>query len=376
MAGRTEHVSLRVVGRTAGSVSDAVNLQAIDNLLSGRDRTLPARTLRGLLSLASPVYGLGTIVRNMAFDRGWKTVHRVMRPVISIGNLTTGGTGKTPVVAWTVRQLQMTGVQPAIVSRGYRSLDGVANDEKRLLDILCPHVPHIQHVDRVAAAQRAIVEAHAEGIVLDDGLQHRRLHRDLDVILVDALNPWGYGHLLPRGLLREPKRGLQRAGLVLLTRVDQADPRSLETLRNEIRRLTGAPLAEVRFVAAGLRTMAGESRPLSSLSPERTGAFCGIGNPLGFRRTLQDAGLEMPDNRFRIFADHHDYSPADLRELGQWVRDQGLEAVVMTQKDQVKLGDADIGAPLLALELEVDFVSGEQTAIGLIRQVLAAGDPS
>src|SRR5690606_8255127 len=136
-------------------------------------------------------YGAAVQWRNFAFDRGWYRVHRAGVPVISVGNLTTGGTGKTPLVAWLVHQLEQLGASPAILSRGYRSVDSHANDEKLVLDRLCPGVPHIQNPDRVAGARAALADGVCNLLVLDDGFQHRRLHRDLDLVLIDALNPWG-----------------------------------------------------------------------------------------------------------------------------------------------------------------------------------------
>ena len=129
-------------------------------------------------------------------------------PVISVGNITTGGTGKTPMVAWLARWFRNQDVRVALVSRGYRAEAEGQNDEARELATLLPDVPHLQNPDRVAAARIAIDELETQLIILDDGFQHRRIHRDLEIVLIDALQPFGFGHVLPRGLLREPLRGL------------------------------------------------------------------------------------------------------------------------------------------------------------------------
>src|SRR5262249_5942270 len=146
--------------------------------------------------------------------------HRAPVPVVSVGNLTVGGTGKTPCVEYVARFYRQLDRRAAILSRGYGSAGG-HNDEALLLEENLPDVPHLQGADRVALAAAAVEELESEVLILDDGFQHRRLVRDLDVVLVDASNPWGYGYLLPRGLLREPKSSLRRASVVLLTRCDQ-----------------------------------------------------------------------------------------------------------------------------------------------------------
>src|SRR5262245_12493692 len=154
-------------------------------------------------------------LRNWLYDRGWKRTHRAAVPVVSVGNLTVGGTGKTPCVEFVARWFRERDRRVAILSRGYGSTGG-ANDEAMVLEENLPDVPHLQGADRVALAAAAVEELESEVLVLDDGFQHRRLARDLDLVLVDATNPWGHGAVLPRGLLREPASGLRRAGAVLL----------------------------------------------------------------------------------------------------------------------------------------------------------------
>ncbi|MEZ6127839.1 MAG: tetraacyldisaccharide 4'-kinase [Planctomycetaceae bacterium] len=190
--------------------------EAFKQLISGQSRGLAACVGRGLLRCLSIPYSMLMQLRNAAFDIGLKATHRVDVPVIAIGNLTTGGTGKTPIVAFLVRQLQELGWRPGIVSRGYRADSSGENDEKRVLAGLCPGVPHEQNPDRIAAARKLLAETDVDVIVLDDALQHRRIHRDLNVVLVDASNPFGYGYELPRGLLRESLSGLKQADLVLI----------------------------------------------------------------------------------------------------------------------------------------------------------------
>lgn len=343
-------------------------------VLSGERQDAFASLLRGALSAAVPLYGAGVYVRTCAYDRGWKHATRVAAPVISVGNLTTGGTGKTPVVAWAVQRLQGWGLTPGILSRGYGRMDATGNDEKLVLDQLCPGVPHIQQPDRAAAAQMLITNHGCDVLLLDDGFQHRRLARDLDLVLIDALQPWGYGSLLPRGLLREPRSALRRAHLIGLTRADQVDSETRERMRQEIAAATAAPVVEIAFVPTGLVNTAGTRAPLSRLHETTLGACCGIGHPQAFRRTLTARGAPPTPERFRAYPDHHRYTPADLADLAGWVRATGIEVLVVTQKDLVKLPLTHIGrAELWALEISVEFLSGGQTALDLLRDALSSG---
>ena len=316
--------------------------RTLHDILSGNRRGIGASMLRGALSLASMGYGAAIALRNAAFDHGWRRVHRVPVPVISVGNITTGGTGKTPFVAWLINELRRQGMQPGLLSRGYRSLDGLTNDEARVIERLCPGVPHVQNCDRVAGArallgreqlrsplptfrwgERARVRG-AEGdtrpltlalspadggegtrkcdaIILDDAFQHRRLNRDLDIVLIDALQPWGYGRLLPRGLLREPPEALRRADVAIITRADQVEPSALEDLRHQVRIVRGIGVdGEISFRPTRLVNTAGQTRPLSSLAGQSIAAFCGIGNPVGFEQMLTQLGATGRAARFPI----------------------------------------------------------------------------
>ncbi len=348
-----------------------MNVSAWQSVLSGsRSGVLPS-FVRGGLSLASPFYHAGVTLRNLAYDRGWKQSHSVDRPVISVGNITTGGTGKTPLVAWLVNELHKSQRTPVILSRGYRSLSGGENDEKRLLDQLCPGTVHVQNPDRVAAARQICRETSGDVIVLDDGFQHRRLVRDLDLVLIDALNPWGYGKLLPRGLLREPKSSLSRADVVIMTRADQINEETRDSLKTEISRWADLFIAECAFEPTSLVSFSGSEKTFAEVDSESVGAFCGIGNPAGFRRTLCRMGLPVTENRFRIFPDHHDYSEQDIIELKQWAAERRIETLLTTRKDLVKIPcDQVHGIPLWAVEISTRFLSGRDGLMSRISQCL------
>ena len=346
---------------------------ALHELLSRRRRDVGARLLRGGLHLASWGYGAAMHLRNVAYDSAWLRIARVDASVISLGNITTGGTGKTPLAAWLANWLTQAGRAPGLLSRGYRSLDGAANDEKLVLDRLCPGVPHVQQQDRVSAATRLVREHECDALILDDGFQHRRLHRDLDLVLVDALQPWGYGHLLPRGLLRESLSGLRRADIVLLTRADCVTSEQRADVRRELKRWRGSDdCVEVAFVPQRLLGVEGGTRALSDLAGCRLFGFCGIGNPRGFRQTLERLGAVC---ELSCFPDHHHYSAGDLAALSQAARAASADIVLTTLKDLVKIVPEAWGdPPLLAVDIGVELLSGRELLVSRLQGLI--GDKS
>ncbi len=340
---------------------------AID-VLSGRRRGIIPTALRSACRVASWGYTAGMTLRNAAYDHGWLKTHRVDCPVISIGNITTGGTGKTPLVAWFAQRLQHAGYRPGILSRGYRSLDGATNDESLVLERLCPGVAQVAMRDRVAGAAKAISLHRCDALVLDDGFQHRRLARDLDVVLIDALQPWGYGHLLPRGLLREVLSALKRADVVIITRADQVTEDILHELRTRIALVRGVDEhIAMRFTPKRLMNALGEARQARG-SHQRWAAFCGIGNPDGFRRTLNDLGM---DGELKTFPDHHHYSRADLDGLAEWSAAHSVSEFATTLKDLVKIPtDHPLAAHIWAVEIATEFVAGEQHLVRHLASLL------
>jgi tetraacyldisaccharide 4'-kinase len=346
---------------------DALRQRYLD-LISGRCRGLVPALQRFGLYLLSLLYGVGVRLRNLAYSWGWRRSERVEAPVISVGNLTVGGTGKTPAVEYVAGYYRRHDRRVAILSRGYGAAEG-HNDEALVLFANLSDVPHLQDADRVRAARIALEELESEVLILDDGFQHRRLARNLDVVLIDATLPWGYGYLLPRGLLREPIRGLRRAQLVLLTRCDQVEPDRLTELQQRIARIApGIPVAESCHEPVGLVNSDQADEPLDRLRDRPIAAFCGLGHPEAFRRTLLDLGANLVG--FRAYPDHHRYTREDIADLAAWVR--GLDGssleVVTTQKDLVKirLNNLDAGggaplAPLWALRIRLKILQGQDT---------------
>ncbi len=322
--------------------------------LDGRATGVDAVLIRGLLRGGAYLYGMAIAIRNLAYDRGWKKAYTSKIPVVSVGNITTGGTGKTPFVAFVVAELQRAGVTPGIVSRGYGADSSGVNDEKRVLDRLCPGVPHRQNAHRAASVVQLIEESGVDAIVMDDGFQHRAMARDFDIVLVDACNPFGFGYLLPRGLLREPVQALRRASLVLLTRCDLVSESDLDeterVIRNELNE-ESKPILRTMFEPTDLINLKSERRSVKELSEKPCWLMSGIGNPDAFQSTCQTAGLKIVGQS--VFPDHHHYRRADIeRVLGQ-ARNQGAENIITTLKDLVKLPVNE--DPIWALNIQPKF---------------------
>jgi tetraacyldisaccharide 4'-kinase len=316
------------------------------------------------------LYDGGTRLRNELYDRGWKQSRRVPVPVVSVGNLTLGGTGKTPCVEYVARFYRQRDVRVAILSRGYGSTGGL-NDEALVLAENLPDVPHLQGKDRVALAETAIEELDSEVLVLDDGFQHRRLARQLDLLLLDATNPWGHGHVFPRGLLRESPGSVRRAHVVILTRCDQTQPGERQRLRQTIAQLDPRiPVVESIHQPVELVDAERRPGPLERLGEAPVAAFCGLGNPEAFRRTLLDQGARLVD--FRTYPDHHAYTRADVDQLRVWARRQPADGIVVTtQKDLVKVRLTELaGRELWALRIQLEVTDRPDLLDGQLSTVL------
>ncbi len=347
--------------------------------ITGQARGPIAACLRGLLTVLSWPYALVIRLRNAAYDVGLARVHRASLPVVCIGNLTTGGTGKTPMVLWVLRRLLEAGCRPGVLMRGYRAspatccsatqtlqdaIHGFENDEAREIRRRCPTVDLFIDPDRVAGAARAEGSA-CRVLVMDDGFQHRRLARDLDVVLVDATNPLGSG-MLPRGLAREPWSSLARAGAVVITRADRVSTEALHELRRRVETYVPAE----RVFAAGhppveLTDQAGESLAADQADPgwlrgRRVWLFAAVGNPSGVLAAVKDLGAEVVGHRF--WPDHHTWTDEQLDAMAAEAGDSGAEAVVTTEKDAVKLPPDRLAwpGPLRVLRVGIAFTDGRE----------------
>ncbi|MBL9089165.1 MAG: tetraacyldisaccharide 4'-kinase [Planctomycetia bacterium] len=345
---------------------------------SGGGGLLGAVARMGLSALSVP-FAAAAHTRAWLYDRGWLAAHRCGRPVVAVGNLTAGGTGKTPFVAWLVAATRAVGRRPGILARGYgpRPAGSPLSDEGTLLaELVGRDVPQVEDPVRVRGAGKLLADhPDVDLVVLDDGFQHRALARDVDVVLVDATAPFGGGRFLPRGLLRESPRALGRADVVVVTRADAVTPDALASLRARVAAL--APRADValaRTRATGLVDADGARHPLTALSGVPVAAWSGIGNPAAFEHTLEAAGARVVVRRRA--PDHHRPTRAALVAVSGDAARAGAALVVVTRKDLVKVralgpAGAGSGAPRLwALDVETDVHEGREA---LLRRVAAAG---
>lgn len=343
-------------------------------VISGDQRGMAAGLVRSSLAIVEPFYAAAMRGRNVLYHHSILRVHQLPRPVVSVGNITTGGTGKTPVVRWLTEHLVDRGLQPAILLRGYGAQAGAAGDEQLMLDHLLNDagrraIPIHALPNRLIAAQAALREdAEIDVFILDDGFQHRRVRRDFDLVLIDASNPFGYGHVLPRGLMREPISGLSRADAIVITHADAVAKEKLDQLERQIRRYHfSAILYRANHVLAGLRASpASESDgSLDDLRKRRLFAFCGIGNPQGFQAQLQSIGGKIAG--YQWFVDHHDYSEKDIIDLKHKALAGGAEMMVTTEKDWVKIRNFPAAVnsepPIARVGLRIEFWNDDETRL-------------
>lgn len=317
------------------------------------------------------LYGAAVRARTALYRRGVLSSFELGVPVVSVGNITTGGTGKTPVVAWIAEALALAGLRVCILTRGYgrrdegkRVLvsDGVSllsnaeegGDEPLMLaEMLRGKAAVLSDRNRASAAAWAREHLGSEVFVLDDGFQHLRVRRALDIVTVDATNPFGGGRLLPQGRLREPLASLKRADLVIITRSEQAA--DVSALKREVESWSGKKNALIS------RTRTGAVRPLTHTSDStlsapyayRVAAFCALGNPRAFFRHLERTGFDLTFTR--AFADHHSYTQSDVDGVVRETVERGAEALLTTAKDAVKLRSLRFDLPCFVVEIECVF---------------------
>ncbi len=338
----------------------------LQRIWSGEARGIGTELVRLALLPPALLYGGVVRLRNLAYDVGISRSHAATPRIVTIGNLTAGGTGKTPMVEWVVRKLLDDAHPVAILSRGYGLDQDGLNDEARVLRATLPDVPHLLGSDRVANAERAAQEG-ARVVVLDDGFQHRRLRRDLDIVLLDASAHRRAYHGLPLGTMRESFRGLGRAGFVVFTRVDHADPENLDWLRARVERASpGIPTADAVHGVSGLVDLAtGEA---IDADDRCVYAFCALGNPGAFERTVRSLGVRcLGASRF---GDHHHYTQGDVEAIEREAAAAGATALVTTRKDAVKIDPAWCGLPILVLEIAMQIRRGEAELLDAVRSAV------
>lgn len=321
----------------------------------------------------SPLYSLAMRVRERWYQKGIFRSSSFEVPVISIGNLTMGGTGKTPMVKYLAHLLQEQGFQPAIISRGYggatrERINIVSNgndllldaayvgDEPRMLAESLPGVFVLTGVIRKLPAARA-VEMGADILLLDDGFQHLAIHRDLDLVLFNAGSLAGNSRVFPGGDLREPVKALHRChGFILTGTNDHNTERAGKFAELLQEKFPGRPVFNSTYRVTGLVRQEKEGRRVrvgrDDLDEQRCYAFCGIARPESFRQTLEEFAIEPVG--FQALADHHSYHKKEVRQLLNRAKKMAATCLLCTEKDLVKLRDFNLGLPLYALTMEVD----------------------
>ena len=335
--------------------------------------------MRPLLLPFTYVYGAGVVIRNWFFDIGILRSQSVGVPVISVGNISAGGVGKTPFVELLVRKLIHRGRKVAVVSRGYkRATSGMvvvsngafrcaeaseSGDEPAQMAAKLDGAVVIVDEQRVRGARYAVSAFGANVIVLDDGFQHRTIRRDADVVILSSADVSNPGWMLPAGNRREPLRSLQRASLIAVSRCD--DVRQFEDALRDLSRWTDKPAIGLSTKVSAFRKASTRfSVDLGGLKGKAVMAFSGIGNPESFEKTLRSLGLDV--RKHVAFSDHHAYRENELIELEKGARELGIDFLVTTEKDVARFDSKNAAhesflnrAPLYYIEIEQTILQGE-----------------
>jgi len=341
------------------------------------------RPLHIFFYLLSCAYRSAVRARNRLFDSGFLKQQPIGCPVISVGNLTVGGTGKTPMVLLLAGMLKDRGLRPAVLSRGYggkstadvlvvsdgkQVLTGPdeAGDEPVLIARRLRDVPVLTGPKRVITGRYVLENFHVDVILLDDGFQHRYLHRDLDIVLLDSRQPLGNGFLLPRGALREPPSALLRAGVVAFALSKGGDTEPVDAELSGM--LSGRVVLRTHIRPTTLMALDGGTRPLPFLQGKRVFAFTGIAQPESFRQTIESQGGVIAG--FRAFPDHYRYRAEDLSRMEKEARLARADIVLVTEKDLVKLSGLPQRPPqLFGLVIETEILEGREQLDGLLQGI-------
>ncbi len=363
-------------------------------LVHGEKPGILAVVLLGVLHAFSLIYGLGVLMKLRLYQYKILKQHKLPCRVISLGNITVGGTGKTPTAQRLAAIIHGMGYRVVILNRGYRAAwqgqvglvsDGrkiymtvtEAGDEAYLLAKSLPGVPVVIGKNRILTGEYAVKHLHADVIILDDGYQHWQLARDLDIVLIDTLNVFGNHFLLPRGTLREPLDNLNRAQAFLLTKVDQSTNNARDAIRSTLVQYNPQALVvesihsprcfvEIEQWYKSVRCI---DISLETILDQKVMAFSAIGNPSSFEQTIADIGAKVVDSM--RYPDHHDYTMAEMQSVMQKAVDKGAKALITTEKDAVKIPAEFIHSerplPVYVLCIKVHFTDGYQEFMAMIK---------
>jgi tetraacyldisaccharide 4'-kinase len=314
-------------------------------------------------------YGAIMSVRNGLYDRNWFRTKWLDVPVVAVGNITTGGTGKTPMVIHLAKLSLKLGKRPGIILRGYGGTSQNDSDETMLFRHYVPEAIVVPNADRIEAGREAIRQG-AEILFADDAYQHRRLGRDINICLIDSLFPFGGNHVLPAGRLREPLSGLKRADVIILTRTDQASPETIEGIKRTITNIVG----EISILTSTHRVcgVTGLSGEKAEVSGKNVFVFSAVAHPEAVIKTVRSAGAEVQGSL--SFRDHHRYTVRDIQTIRQRMKELNVDTAVCTMKDMIKISPPMISEAGLrlnniqAIEIEMDL--SENVLKDTIRQLL------
>ncbi len=360
-------------------------------ILAEEEQALGIRILRMVATVVAWSYDKLTIFRNFLFDLRILKVHKLSCPVISVGNLAVGGTGKTPMVIWLARFLSEEGWRVGVVSRGYKGeetkkvlvvSDGrnilagsdISGDEPQLLARRLPGIPVLCSTKRALAAEAAVEQFRCEVVILDDGFQHRFVARNLDIVMLDSRYPFGNGSLFPRGILREQTTALTRAQVLVLSRFDGSE-QAEQSHKNLVGQwpdktvVTAAHRATRLFEATTQKEL-----PLSSVKNKRLAAFAGIGRPDDFFRTVRDLGADLVYTT--ALPDHHPLTIELLASLVEEASEQKPELWLTTEKDWVRLpSDLPDSMELWVLAVEIDLDGDSSLLKAVVQESLRTSSP-
>jgi tetraacyldisaccharide 4'-kinase len=320
---------------------------------------------RLLLWPLSVVYGAAARLNAWLYAQGVYSKKRLNAPVVSVGNLSVGGTGKTPMVLWLAEKFLASGKRVAILSRGYRGSGGTSDEIEMLRSRLGERVVFGVGPDRYAEGKRIESDRPVDVFLLDDGFQHLELARDVDILLVDATRPLDKDFLLPAGRLREPVSAVARASVVLFTRAHQTPAAPLA-----IEKFPTMPIFPVWTKLLSVRNVAGDQNAVLPCDlPQPVLAFCGIGNAQAFFEDVTRWGIAVAGKA--AFRDHHSYSSHDIHELDTKAKDAKAKALLTTEKDVQNLGSANFELPLYRCEIAMD-IPDEDEVLSLVTRLLSA----
>ncbi|MFH1665164.1 MAG: tetraacyldisaccharide 4'-kinase [Candidatus Omnitrophota bacterium] len=336
------------------------------SVMKGERRVGVDRFAGGMLCFFSWFYAIGIKIVDWAYRSGLRKAHRVSVPVVSVGNITLGGTGKTPFSMFAAEYFKGQGRKPAILMRGY------GGDENRMITDELPDVPVFTGQDRVRGARRA-VSCGRDILILDDGFQHRRIARDLDILMIDGVSFSGKRRIFPHGVFREPLSSAGRSDIIVLTKAEKApEGRGDDIVKRLRKEFPDKPVAVMVYRPSFLTDAAGAMRPVDSLRGKKVSLVSGIADPDHFAFLAERSGAVIVARR--DYDDHHRYSQSDICDILRESGEKQAENILVTGKDMVKMKDLDISgieARLLVLNITVDIIEGKESLIAGFNSVIS-----